>query len=720
MKLRVLTAIALACAALPALAERYIVEFRPRSGIAASSTDTLQRFRADLERLAAPAAAASRAASSATVLRGFDVLFDGAAIELDRASTIREILALPYVTNVHLDREVTAGPVIEEASAATAAGVATHAGGNDVVVAVIDSGVDYNHPALGGGFGPGRKVRGGYDFVNDDADPMDDNRHGTHVAGIIAAKSAELTGIAPEVSLLAYKVLDAKGKGAQSHVIAALERAVDPDGNGDFSDRARVINLSLGSAGHPDDPVSKAVDRASALGVVVVVSVGNTGEEHSIASPALARTALAVGAVDGGREIAEFSARGPAAQSSAPRPDVLAPGVLIRSAAIGGGTLTLSGTSMAAPYVAGLAARIIEGHPAWSSERVRSAIIYSSYPVPGAPVMAQGAGVVDIPTALSSSVFIEPSPLGFGVLDRRTATWRAQRTIRLRSDFDVAVTMRAEAGALPEGVTITATPAEIELRPGVETVVTVDIEVDVAKVDAGQPGLAFGGWLKLVRGAVDAYVPWGVVRAGRVRTTVPHEFPQLVWSTNGVARGSIVSLDPYTHEALLEPATYDLAMVAEAEGETRVFVRERLVVDGDLQVEFTTADAPHQVRWEATDPAGALLSAGASESRLYSMAGRLLFAEGTRKWSIELPASMEALRSSSFGGRWSLLLTESVVDMSRNEIVVAQHPPVVALAADAVLRTSSADYRSQRVEAVFPRDAPERNIYLMPRWLTRR
>src|SRR3989338_3316842 len=95
--------------------------------------------------------------------------------------------------------------------------------GSGVRVAIIDTGIDYKHPYLGGGFGPGYKVIGGYDFINKDNDPMDDNSHGTHVAGIVAANAPTYTGVAPEASLLAYKVLDSGGSGSQSVVLAGIE-----------------------------------------------------------------------------------------------------------------------------------------------------------------------------------------------------------------------------------------------------------------------------------------------------------------------------------------------------------------------------------------------------------------------------------------------------------------------------------------------------------------
>src|SRR5262249_14447408 len=141
--------------------------------------------------------------------------------------------------------------------------------GEGMRVAVIDTGIDYTHPALGGGFGPGYKVAGGYDFFNDDADPVDDNGHGTPEAGIIAADSHSLIGVAPRTTLYAFKVLGADGGGNSSDVIAGIEAAADPNGDGDPSDHLDVANLSLGGLGGADAPQSRAVDAAVAAGVVV-------------------------------------------------------------------------------------------------------------------------------------------------------------------------------------------------------------------------------------------------------------------------------------------------------------------------------------------------------------------------------------------------------------------------------------------------------------------
>ncbi len=156
--------------------------------------------------------------------------------------------------------------------------------GDSIVVGEIDTGIDYMNPELGGGFGPGYKVIGGYDIINDDDDPMDDIGHGTHVAGIIAADGDSLEGVAPHAKLMAFKIFSPTKETYDADVIAGIERGVDPNNDGNFDDKVDVVNMSLGSPGDPDDPLSTAVDNASELGIVFCVAVGNYGSFFTISS----------------------------------------------------------------------------------------------------------------------------------------------------------------------------------------------------------------------------------------------------------------------------------------------------------------------------------------------------------------------------------------------------------------------------------------------------
>ncbi len=270
--------------------------------------------------------------------------------------------------------------------------------GMGIKIAIIDTGVDYTHPDLGGCLGLKNnipcKVAGGWDFINNDADPMDDMGHGTHVAAIAASNGA-LKGVAPDATIYAYKVLNAGGGGSSETVIGGLEMSADPNGDGNFSDHMDIASLSLGGPGNSDDSISRAVDNAVAEGVVVVVAAGNSGpSENSIGSPGAAKGAITVAATDKSDNVASFSSRGPVIWTDDAgkkqyllKPDVSAPGVNICAARYAqafpegnascnhdSNHVAISGTSMATPHVAGEAALLLQFHHDWSPVDVKMAI----------------------------------------------------------------------------------------------------------------------------------------------------------------------------------------------------------------------------------------------------------------------------------------------------------------------------------------------------------
>ena len=173
--------------------------------------------------------------------------------------------------------------------------------GKGMLIGIIDTGIDYNDPDLGGGFGPGYKVVGGYDFGDNDPDPMDMEGHGTHVAGITAA-NGKIKGVAPEAHLMAYKIVPGgQDSASDSAIIAAVERAV--------KDKCDSVNLSFGSGSlgtaDPDDPENKAFDNAADAGVLAAVAAGNQGARcettpYPLGSPAGAPKVIAVAASDDG------------------------------------------------------------------------------------------------------------------------------------------------------------------------------------------------------------------------------------------------------------------------------------------------------------------------------------------------------------------------------------------------------------------------------------
>ena len=222
--------------------------------------------------------------------------------------------------------------------------------GKGIRVAVVDTGIDFTHPDLRPNY------VGGTSFVPGAATPMDDQGHGTHCAGTIAAAvdGSNVVGVAPQASLYAVKVLDQNGSGQFSWIIAGIDWCIQND--------IHVVSMSLGGSSAPT-ALEAMCNAAWNRGLLLVAAAGNANRQDpvppavsNIGYPAKYRNVIAVSAIDSANVIAEFSSRGPEV-------DVCAPGVRVLSDKLGGGTTTMSGTSMACPHVAGVAA------VAWGSHR---------------------------------------------------------------------------------------------------------------------------------------------------------------------------------------------------------------------------------------------------------------------------------------------------------------------------------------------------------------
>lgn len=273
-----------------------------------------------------------------------------------------------------------------------------NATGRGIKVAVLDSGIDANHPALLG------KV---VDEISTAGEPVNvPGNHGTHVAGTIASNDAVIRGVAPNCELINVKVLTAAGMGAPANVIQGLEQAVRRG--------ALVANLSLGWSevfhgwvcNDADCILCQAVDNAARLGMTVVVAAGNEGNAgakppFAIRHPGAARMAITVGAVDKQKQLAPFSSLGPSSGRLSPasplrltKPDLSAPGVGIVSSVLGGAFASFNGTSMASPHVAGLVALMLEAQPALRPTMIKKLLEDTCEPITLQPNQA-GYGVIN-------------------------------------------------------------------------------------------------------------------------------------------------------------------------------------------------------------------------------------------------------------------------------------------------------------------------------------
>ncbi|HEY2386777.1 MAG TPA: S8 family serine peptidase [Candidatus Binatia bacterium] len=426
---------------------------------------------------------------SAEVLRyEYRIVANGFAATL-LPETIRALASHPDVHRVVPDRPVEAildvsVPLVRAPEVWSDFGYR----GAGATIAIIDTGVDYLHPDLGGCFGPGCKVVGGFDFVNDDADPMDDHGHGTHVAAT-AAGDGLLVGVAPDAHIYAYKVLNSGGSGSDSTIIAGIERATDPDDDGDTSDHVDVISMSLGGGGDEDDPLSLAVDAATAVGVLSVIAAGNSAHYFTIGSPGTARTALTVGATDDTDQIAGFSSRGPTTLDFLLKPEITAPGVDICAARLPGSFpgreciddahISISGTSMATPHVAGAAALVRGYFPSLSPADVKAILEHGAVPL-GLNSTTGGSGRLDVRAAFDVRTALVPSPVNVGIDDGVGPSWSGAKTVSVRNlgASDRSYTLTFDGSTMPAGVSTTIVPDQVTVPAGGAADVEVTLTAD--------------------------------------------------------------------------------------------------------------------------------------------------------------------------------------------------------------------------------------------------
>ena len=359
--------------------------------------------------------------------------------------------------------------------------------GNGVVVAVLDTGIDDTHPDLAEQLIESRNFTLESDF--------DEIGHGTHVASTIAGSGAAseglYRGVAPGVQLVSGKVCGFEDC-PESAIIAGMEWAVEEAD-------AQIVNISIGGYNSPDiDPVEEAVNHLSEeFDTLFVVAAGNSGPDAgSVESPGSAAAALTVGAVDKDDQLAYFSGRGLTKGDEAVKPDVTAPGVDIVAALAAGTMLDMpvddwyvmaSGTSMATPHVAGAAALLLEQHPEWGPDEIKAALMGAAAYNPEWTVPDQGAGRIDVESALDISIITETSSVSFGIARwphdddlpiTRTVTFR---NLGPTAELQLELEMIGPDGAVPPVDMFTVDSSRVSL-PENDTVsvsVTADTSLDV-------------------------------------------------------------------------------------------------------------------------------------------------------------------------------------------------------------------------------------------------
>ena len=520
-----------------------------------------------------------------TVLNGMAVLVP--RTQVARLARIRGVARVwpNTVYRAQLDRtpQLIGAPQVWGPTLATA--------GQGMKIAIIDEGIDQRHPFFDptGFTYPPAFPKGNPAFTTPkvivarsfpppgatdpletlpfaNADGQDD--HGTIVAGVAAgdananAKGFRVSGIAPRAYLGNYKALAAPTPGFgldgnAPELAAAIEAAVN--------DGMNVINMSLGE---PEidprrDPVVRALDAAADAGVVSAIAAGNSFSDFgngTVESPANAPKAIAVAAATGGHSsqrpdrIAAWSSGGPTPYSFQLKPEVTAPGVGVLSSvpAAEGSWETNSGTSLAAPHVAGAAAVLMQRHPEWTGPEIKSALVTTGVPVRDArgrevPTIREGGGRIDLPAADVPLVFAQPCVLSFGLLRREASATRK-----------VALTdAGGGSGAWRIGVRFQGSPAgvAVALPSSVDVPGSFAVRVRVRPAAAERDDT---GFVVLTRAGVTRRIPfWFRIERPRLGLDPAH-----VLSRPGVFRGTTVGAAAHVTRYRypdLTPTTFALA-----------------------------------------------------------------------------------------------------------------------------------------------------------------
>ncbi|MFA5833792.1 MAG: S8 family serine peptidase [Bacteroidota bacterium] len=685
------------------------------------------QFENDLRRMTLQKTAAN-IQSSVIIQKRFYKSFFGISVQMPM-SLIPAVEQISYVKKVHENKTVNA--FIQKSAPQSRINNVWSTDtvkGEGVVVGIIDSGIDYLHPALGGGLGLSFKVIGGYDFVNSDNDPMDDNGHGTHVAGIISADAVDFQGVAPKVKLYGLKVLNAEGRGSQSTIIEAIERAVDPNQDGDMSDKLDVVNMSLGSSyGDADDAACTAVDQATALGVTFVVAAGNDGRAtpvqgkednyyytgmETIGSPGSARSAITVGAIDSVNKVADFSSKGPTRIYYDIKPDVVAPGVNIRSLSLGNGFSVKTGTSMATPMVTGVAALLKSNNKSLSPLQIKSAIANSSVDL-GFKTIRQGSGKVGAMRAMANTSFVKPTQLSFGLDDPALTTWTKVDTLTISNTGDSTQNYSVGFSPASAGITLSAVPNKFSLAAGTSQQILVTIAVNNAVVPiVDEDIILYDGFAHIFGSRDTLHLPWLFARTTRMLLTFNESHPYLVGSSNSFYivpfYNSYYSKVRWIDSKTLEvsgafPSTYDFAVFFR--NSSKLILKSNLQFTGAESFSFNSSDAIHPVNFNGVDQNGVPLSSLKTQRILkIGLPIGWLFAP--------LLEGVKTVLVSSASANFSFMGFEALIDLTgAKRVVIPQYSRFNGISGEVNLTNNPAGYYKQTLQFKVPENITSTRIF---------
>ncbi|MCF2907475.1 S8 family serine peptidase [Pseudoalteromonas sp. DL2-H2.2] len=354
--------------------------------------------------------------------------------------------------------------------------------GEGITVAIIDTGIDYTHPDLGGCFGIGCKVVAGYDFLNNDNDPMDEHGMGTHAARIIGSNGT-LKGVAPNVTFHAYKVHDSNlgYNGFSSNVIAALEHSLNPDGDINTNDAVDIVLINYTSQVDTGHPLNKAVNNAVDAGTIVVARArGNKYGTLNSTFPANAEKAITVAAATEDGQIPEYSAKAMATEKFS-KPEITALGDWVETtlpSQQGNWRTIVPSDRIAAAHATGEIALLKQAKPELTAKQAKQLLAAGADDL-GLDPLAQGPGMLNIEKSLLTTTSLDQSALFLGTLDKSQASWSSTRPFTIFNHSDNARTYQLALNSeLPSGTELTLSHNEITVPPN--SFASVEVAIHIA------------------------------------------------------------------------------------------------------------------------------------------------------------------------------------------------------------------------------------------------
>ncbi len=580
--------------------------------------------------------------------------------------------------------------------------------GKGVKVGIIDTGIDYNNPALGGGYGPGFKVAGGYDFANMDDDPMDESGHGTAVAGIIAAKG-DLVGVAPEATLYAYKIFNKETFAWSEDIVLALELATDPNRDLDLYDHLDVINMSV-SINEMDkfwlDLFAERLQKLLKLNMIICISTGNDGPTYNkINMLCLLEDVIAVGSCNSNNLISSFSSRGYGAgiNNCNMKPDLVALGEEVPVLWLSSSTRTENGTSLSTPYASGVAALLKQKHPQWMYNEYKSALLNCASDL-GFNIIDQGAGKVNPEATLKLGTICYPQSINIGFVPNEQGVEEKTFSITIYNKSSASQEYHFDfSKSMPKGVDVHTEPSNFIISSNDSAIVNFTMKLDPEKLEHPQSDpFNFYGRFHLVGTSDSLEIPWSFQRGFYVEFTTDIDVDDFFQPFVKIIKDTTV-INPYDKyqngmKCLVQQGVYDIIFNGQEKDwiygndtlKTYLYVKENVSISENTRISLNKSEIKNKIAFQSYDANGELIEKDASK-KMYNFIALKSNHFGKEPISRQGNADRIYVNDLKLSDKYEVFCGRSVSQNNGKEVIVINHEGIHKITRDTLLINTPKD-----------------------------